>query len=378
MRNVWTVIRSLYAWLGISLLVLLMLLVVGIVRLFDRDPVRYRTGYVFRKMGSWLTKVNPMWDVKTAGAELVKNPRNPYVVVSNHQSMADIPCISLLPWEMKWVSKAVIFKVPLAGLLLRFAGDIAVDRGDKASRGRVYDKARRVLEQKCSVMFFAEGTRSKDNRVLPFHDGAFKLAIATQLPVLPLVVDGSHNCLPKHSWLFRDNARVRIQVLPPIDAKGLTEQDLPVLRNKVRNAIMDQLADWRGVTRLEVDSLIPVATWPEPSPLAQRFKEAMAAMAELQQRISEAAARLPQRATVAAESLNQLERRVLAAMNQLPHLAAEIVEELHERVAAVKAALADWQHRAGEALFEMPRQLAEALEQLSALLRRVEAIYQTA
>lgn len=372
MRTIWTVLRSLYAWTGIVLLVLLTLVVVALVRLFDRDPVRYRTGYVFRKMGSWLTRVNPAWKIRVSGTELVTNPRNPYIVVSNHQSMADIPCISRLPWEMKWVSKAVIYKVPVAGWLLRLVGDIPVDRGDKDSRGSVYDKARWVLEHKCSVMFFAEGTRAKDNRVLPFHDGAFKLAIATQTPVLPLVVDGSHNCLPKHSWLFRDHSKVRVQVLPPVETKGMTQQHVPVLRNLVRNAIMDQLADWRGVSRLEVDSLIPVATWPEPSPFSRRLSEAMAALADFQQKITEAMAFLPSRATETSESLSQLDNRVIHAMQQLPHLAAEVVEELYERVAAVRAALVEWLHHAGETLAEMPHQLAQAIEDLSATLRRLE------
>ncbi len=372
MRKVWNILLSIYAWIGIALLVLIMLAIVALVRLFDRDPVRYRTGYVFRKMGSWVTKVNPKWKVKLHGEEKIKNHRNPYVVVSNHQSMADIPCISFVPWEMKWVSKTAVFKVPLAGLLLRLADDIPVNRSDKESRGSVYGKARKVLNQNCSVMFFAEGTRAKDKQVLPFHNGAFKLAIEEQVPVLPIVIDGSHDCLPKHTWVFTKTAHIRVEVQSPIETKGMTEKDLPALRNMVRNTIMDRLAQWRGVSRLEVDSMIPTPSWPEPWRWSKGFAEAMTALSDLHQKISEAMAHHPKRSTATSESLRQLKDRLALAMKLSPDQDADNMEELYKRIAAAKAALADWQQRAGEKMAEMPHQLKVAIEELSAALREYE------
>ncbi len=286
--------------------------------------------------------------------------------------MADIPCISFVPWDMKWVSKTAIFKFPVVGSLLRLAGDIPVNRSDKNSRGGVYAKARNMLDRNCSVMFFAEGTRSKDDRVLPFHDGAFKLAIDAQVPILPIVIDGSHDCLPKHSWIFTKDAKVRIQVLDPIETRSMNQRDLPALRNLVRNTIMDRLADWRGVSRLEVDSLIPTPSWPQPGSWAQGFAEAMTALSDLHQKISETMAHYPKRSTETSESLRQLMDRLTLAMKQLPDQAYENIDELHKRVAAAKLALAEWQHRAGEKMAEMPRQLAEAIEELMVALREFE------
>jgi 1-acyl-sn-glycerol-3-phosphate acyltransferase len=378
MRKILTVLRSIYAWTGISILVLIMIPVIAIVRLFDRDPVRYRTGYVFRKMGSWVTKVNPMWKIELTGEEVIKNPRNPYVVVSNHQSMADIPCVSYVPWEMKWVGKTAVFKVPLAGLLLKMAGDIPVNRSDKESRGAVYDKARAVLDQNCSVMFFAEGTRSKDTRVLPFHDGAFKVAIDAQVPIIPIAIEGSHDCLPKNTWLFTEHTHVQVKVLPPVETTGMTQQDLPALRYLVRNTIMDQVALWRGVSRLEVDSLIPTPSWPEPWRWSKRYGEAVTALTELQQKISETMAYLPKRANETSDSLSLLTERLALAVKHMPDQAVENIEELYERVAAARAALAEWQHRTEEKVAEMPRQLAEAIEELSASLRNFEPASQPA
>ncbi len=371
MRRIWNILVSLYAWVFISLIVLLMLPVLLIVRILDRDPVKYRTGYVFRRMGSWLTKVNPMWKVKLYGAKKIKNRRNPYVVVSNHQSMADIPCISFVPWEMKWVAKKVLFNFPVAGWLMRLAGDIPVNRSDKTSRGSVYGKARKVLDHNCSVMFFAEGTRSKNDLVLPFRDGAFKLAIDAQVPILPIAVDGSHDCLPKHSWIMTKTAHVRIEVLDPVSTENMTMADAPQLRDKVRNIIMDRLAEWRGVSRLEVDSQIPSLAWPEPSLWAKGFAEAMTAISELNQRISEAMT-YNGHTDETSQHLEQLKDRLKLAMKELPQQAERNMEELHERITEAKKALADWQHRAEEKMAEMPRQLKIAIEELSAALREFE------
>ncbi|MCZ7586468.1 MAG: 1-acyl-sn-glycerol-3-phosphate acyltransferase [Deltaproteobacteria bacterium] len=250
-----TVTRSLVVWTAVILLIIGFLPLVAVVRLFDRDPARYYTGRLFRFLGKMMTKVNPMWRIDVRGAEKITDPRRPYVVVSNHQSLADIPIISNLPWEMKWVSKASMFKLPVAGWMMRLAGDIPVNRADRDSRAAVHDTALSVLRRRCSVMFFAEGTRTKDERVLPFRDGAFRLAIAAQVPVLPLVVDGSRDCLPKHSWLLRRISRVHLAVLPPVETEGLGEGDTAALRDRVRGMIMDQIAEWRGVSREAVDAL---------------------------------------------------------------------------------------------------------------------------
>ena len=237
-------LRSLWAWFAIGGLVVAGLPLVALVRLFDRDPARYATGRMFRRVGAAMTRVNPAWRVRVEGA-FPADPRRPYVVVSNHQSNADIPVISRLPWEMKWVGKAELFRIPIAGWMMRLAGDLAVDRGEGRSRAAVLVKARDVLARRCSVMFFPEGTRSKDGRVLPFTDGAFRLAIKAGVPVLPLAVEGTMGALPKHDWRF-GTADIRLAVLPPVSTDGLTAADTVALRERVRALIADRVATWRG------------------------------------------------------------------------------------------------------------------------------------
>ncbi len=247
-------LRSLWTWIAIATLLVLWLPLLAVVRLFDDDPARYATGRWFRRVGVAMTRVNPFWDVHISG-ERVEDPRRPYVVVSNHQSQADIPIISRLPWEMKWVGKAELFQTPVVGWLMRMAGDIQVNRGDKMSRARVLVTARDYLNKRCSVMFFPEGTRSPDGRVHAFADGAFRLAIKAQVPVLPLALDGTLDALPKNSWRFQAGSPILLKVLPPIETAGMKPDDAGRLRDLVRERIVAQLAEWRGAPAGEIDAL---------------------------------------------------------------------------------------------------------------------------
>ena len=248
-------VQSALTWAVIAGLVVFALPVVAAVRLVDRTPARVRAGRTFRQIGSLVPRVNPAWSVSVGGVDPA-TLRHPYVVVSNHQSLADIPVIARLPWEMKWVTKAEMFRVPVFGWLQRLAQDIPVDRKDATSRATVLVRAQRVLERGCSVMFFAEGTRSRDGRLKTFYDGAFTLAVRAGVPVLPLAIDGTMDAIPKHGWTF-GRADVRLAVLAPVPTEGLTEADVPALRDRVRTAIAEQVAAWRGVDPAAVDGLAP-------------------------------------------------------------------------------------------------------------------------
>ena len=250
-------IRSFITWFTTAILILAWLPLLAIRRLFDRDPVLYQTGFLFRKLGKALTKVNPAWRLHISG-ETISDPRHPYVVVSDHQSMADIPLISNLPWEMKWMGKQELFKLPIIGWMMSLSGDISVDRKNARSGAQAIIKAQRYLEQKCSVIIFPEGTRTLDGRVRQFTDGAFHLAIRAKVPVLPVVIEGSRDCIPKNSWKFGKPSDIYLKILPPIETASLGIQDVQALRDRVRTAIMEQIAEWRSVPVEEVDGLAPL------------------------------------------------------------------------------------------------------------------------
>ena len=245
-------IRSAYSWLTTAILIVFWLGLLAISRLFDRDPVLYRTGYLFRKLGKALTTINPSWKLHVSG-ERVLNPRNPYVVVCNHQSLADIPLISNLPWEMKWMAKEELFRLPVIGWMMRLAGDISVERTNPRSGALALLKAQRVLEKNCSVMIFPEGTRTRDGRVQKFTDGAFLLAIRARVPILPLAIEGSRDCIPKHSWKFGKPSDISLKVLPPVDTASMTAADVEACRDRVRTLIIHQIAEWRSVPPDAVD-----------------------------------------------------------------------------------------------------------------------------
>ncbi len=251
-----TTLRSAYTWATTIILFLVWLPLMAVVRVFDRDPAHYATGRIFRRLGSVVTRLNPTWQITIEGEEHISDPRHPYVLVSNHQSNADIPVVSRLPMEMKWVGKKALFDLPIVGWMMRLAGDIEVDRADSRSRARVLITAQEYLEKKCSVIFFAEGTRSRDGRVLPFTDGAFRLAIRAQVPVLPVAIEGTGDALPKQSWKFGAPTPIRLRVLAPVETHGLNADDVPLLRERVRRLIGEQLARWRGAALEEV--LVPL------------------------------------------------------------------------------------------------------------------------
>ena len=248
-------LRSLRIWISSITLIASWLPLMAIRRAFDRDPARYHTGLLFRKLGRALTRANPSWRVHISG-ETVNNPRNPYVVVSNHQSMADIPIISNLPWEMKWVGKEVLFRIPVIGWMMRLSGDIQVDRGSARSGAKALLNAQKVLAKKCSVMIFPEGTRTLDGRLRAFADGAFHLAVRAGVPILPVVIDGTMDCIPKNSWRFGKPSDIFLKVLPPIDTSTFSVDKVSELRDAVRTRILEQLAEWRGVSVAEVDGAV--------------------------------------------------------------------------------------------------------------------------
>jgi 1-acyl-sn-glycerol-3-phosphate acyltransferase len=222
----------------------------ALIRLATRrtDPGRYWVGNMFRQIAVLMATLNPLWRFRISG-KMPADPRRPYLVVSNHESFVDILLISHLPWEMKWLSKAELFKIPVLGWLMRLAGDIPVDRGNPRSAAEAMVHCKEILKEKVSVIIFPEGTRSETEEMLPFKDGAFRLAIDAGVPILPLAVSGAATALRKHDWRFgRSIAEVR--VLEPVETKGLVRGDIGALRDRVWQMIATERDQMRGTQRL--------------------------------------------------------------------------------------------------------------------------------
>jgi len=210
-------------YLGALLIVGLAVPIVGLVWLltapFDRD--RLVAGRLLRHFGSSLARIFPGWRVRIEGA----TPPGPFVLAANHRSWLDIFVLSRLPREMKWVTKAELFRVPWLGWLFRMSGDIPVWRGNATSGGDAMAKARGYLARGVPVVFFPEGTRSRDGHLKPFKAGAFEVAAAAGVPIVPVAITGTAEGMPADTlWIRRSTIVVRI--LPPLlgDAATLREQ----------------------------------------------------------------------------------------------------------------------------------------------------------
>src|SRR4051812_27527364 len=230
-------ILSAIAWVSTVAIVILGTLYVALVWLVTApfDKGRYRAGRAFRHLAIAQVSMNPLWHFETDG-KAPDNPRLPYVAVSNHESYADIFLISHFPWEMKWLSKDTMFKIPFMGWMMRMANDIPIKRGKRESIVSAMQGCRDRLSRRLSVMIFPEGTRGKGEELLPFKDGAFRLAIENKAPILPIAVAGTRHCMAKGSFAFR-RARAKARVLAPIPVEGLTLADVGALRDRTREVI---------------------------------------------------------------------------------------------------------------------------------------------
>lgn len=158
---------------------------------------------------------NPFWSLAKQGLARA-DPRRAYVIVANHQSMADILCIFNTFLHFKWVAKKSLFKVPLLGWNMSLNGYVPIDRGNPKSREECLDRCKAWLKKGSSIFFFPEGTRSKNGHLQPFKTGAFRLALETGHDILPIVIRGSLHAIPKHSLLLSGKSRMSLEVLPPI------------------------------------------------------------------------------------------------------------------------------------------------------------------
>jgi len=174
--------------------------------------------------------------VTVEGGEHAQRSRS-YIVASNHQSQYDILVIyGWLKLDLKWVMKAELRKIPAIGIGCEKAGHIFVERKNPKQAAQAISDALVRLGDGIGILFFPEGTRSPDGRLLPFKKGAFRTAIDQQLPVLPVTVVGTRDILPARTLhLFPGKARMVIH--SPIETQGMTVDQVDALLQQTREVI---------------------------------------------------------------------------------------------------------------------------------------------
>lgn len=216
-------LRALIFWINFVIITLILfvwlVLVVGFYRLFRPSDLSKGAHWVATIWGRTLVLFTPGWRYKVLGKEnLPKAGSAPVVMVANHQSAADIWALYLTGAQFRWLSKDAVFRVPIIGTAMRWAGYVPIKRGDRSSHGSAMQASARWLRQGISMVFFPEGTRSEDGRLKEFKPGAFRLAIDEKVDILPIVLRGTRDMVQKKSGIPRP-ARLEIEVLPRVPHK---------------------------------------------------------------------------------------------------------------------------------------------------------------
>jgi len=164
-----------------------------------------------------------------------------YIYVSNHTSFLDIPGIRLIiPGEFRPLAKKELKKIPVFGWIAQSA-TVIVDRSSGESRKKSMDKLKNILLDGLSILIFAEGTQNRTKAILqPLKEGAFRIAIDTQQPILPMVVVGAGPLMPPGTIALRPG-KIKIIVAPEIPTAGLTIENLPALKQKTFDIMKDMI-----------------------------------------------------------------------------------------------------------------------------------------
>jgi len=181
-------------------------------------------------------------DLRTEGVETIDR-RQRYILVSNHHSYYDIPCILVaIPQPIRFMAKVSLFKIPIFGWGLGRAGFIPIDRKNRRTAVKSFDLAVQRIRKGNTVVVFPEEGRSRERAMRPFQRGGFLLALRSELPILPIAIEGTYE-------VFRAGAKritpgpVTIKVGTPIPTLGLTVRDKDRLLQESRAQISAALPD---------------------------------------------------------------------------------------------------------------------------------------
>lgn len=197
--------------------------------------------HIMASFWAWLFQfIVPYWKLELKGREKIPWKR-PVVMISNHRSQLDILSLYKIRRPFKWTSKAENFRMPFVGMVLTLTRSIPVDRESIRSGSKFIARAETEIKKGSSILLFPEGTRSKNERMRPFKEGAFLLAKKTTSPIIPIVHTGSENAFPGSTWIM-GNARIRIRVLDEIPAETVEKLSVNDLMSLTRERMEAGLA----------------------------------------------------------------------------------------------------------------------------------------
>lgn len=177
----------------------------------------------------------------------------PHIFASNHVSWFDVPSLAKTLPRNRFVAKAELFKVPIFGRAMRAAGMIEIQRDNRKAAFGAYDVAAERIRGGKSVVVFPEGTRGNAYPLRPFKKGPFVLAIAAGVPIVPIIVHGTIEIMPKGS-LWAHSGTVDIHLLEPVSMTGVDYDHRETLMQTVRTRMADAMRELYGVEALPVSA----------------------------------------------------------------------------------------------------------------------------
>ena len=241
MKAVKNILGYVFIVYALSIFVVTMLIVfvpIWIISLL-KEPMRAKA--LHRVFRAWMGVYMPLvfCPVLRKGKKNFKKGEN-YVVVINHNSLADIPVSSpWIPGPNKTLAKVEMSRIPLFGIIYK-CGSVIVDRKNENSRRESFTKMQDTLEMGINLCLYPEGTRNKTSQPLqPFFDGAFVTAVKAQKPIMPGVIFNTGKILPHNKKVWAWPMPIRIHFLDPISTKGLTLDEVPALKQKVHNIMSE-------------------------------------------------------------------------------------------------------------------------------------------
>ena len=173
------------------------------------------------------------------------------IFVFNHSSHFDIPIllVALRKKTIRFGAKAELFKIPFFGSAMTSVGALKIHRGQRDRVIKLYKKSLKNLTKGYNYILAPEGTRQSSEGLGDFKTGPFLMAISGQCPIFPVVIDGAHKIMPKHStfpcWGIW-SSRVKVKILAPVATKGLEIEQRTDLRDKVREEMASALGRSSG------------------------------------------------------------------------------------------------------------------------------------
>jgi len=226
LRTIWVVLVAVVVTIPLATTVMLIALVRSNAAVID-PIIRFWARLLLRAAGI---------DLRTERMETVDRKQR-YILVANHYSYFDIPVIiAAVPQPIRFMAKVSLFKVPIFGWAMRRAGFIPIDRKNRRTAVKSFDLAAERIRKGNTIVVFPEEGRSRNRQMRPFQRGGFLLALKSELPILPLAIDGTYD-------VYRVGAKritpgtVTIKVGDPITTAGRSVREKEQLAEQSRAQI---------------------------------------------------------------------------------------------------------------------------------------------